>query len=266
MSPDSEPASLGGELEAAFCAEARLYGLDPANRWIGGYVNYEWGHARHYIINYLGPVKGLRVLELGCNVGATAIVLARLGADVYAVEVAAKWLALAKRNAERFGEHATLIQVGGNDDFPFADQVFDSVICNSVLEYIENERRAEIVREIDRVLKPAGTLLVLGTSNRLWPREVHSRCWLSNYVPVSLDRFLGSRRRGILPWEVTRRLTSYRDLVIADGGRGLFDAQCKQGASASKRLALRGLVAFARGIKQPAGAFMPSFLLALRKP
>jgi hypothetical protein len=99
----------------------------------------------------------------------------------------------------------------------------------------------------------------------LWPREVHSHRWLSNYLPAGFDRVLGSRERGILAGEIRRRLPSYRDLVVADGGRGFLDAQQKQGASASKRLALRGLVAFARAFKQPAGAFMPSFFLALRK-
>lgn len=46
--------------------------------------------------------------------------------------------------------------------------------CNSVLEYVQLRHLADLLLEIDRVLAPGGVLLVLGTSNRLWPREVHS--------------------------------------------------------------------------------------------
>src|SRR5262245_16533008 len=67
------------------------------------YVDYEWRHARHMFLELPQPVAGRRVLEFGCNLGATAIVLALLGADVVATDVDPGLVALAQANAERYG-------------------------------------------------------------------------------------------------------------------------------------------------------------------
>jgi SAM-dependent methyltransferase len=65
---------------------------------------------------------------------------------------------------------------------PFSDQSFDFVLASSVLEYIPGNR-GPYLREMWRVLKPGGRLLIAGTSNAAWPREVHSKTWLINWMP-----------------------------------------------------------------------------------
>ena len=67
--------------DQAFRALAERRGMDPNARFVGGYVEWEWRHARHLFESGAVQVEGRAVLELGCNVGATAIVLATLGAD-----------------------------------------------------------------------------------------------------------------------------------------------------------------------------------------
>jgi ubiquinone/menaquinone biosynthesis C-methylase UbiE len=48
--------------------------------------------------------------------------------------------------------------VGDAHQLPFADASFDSVMCTSVLEHVQDERRA--VKEMYRVLKPGGRVLI----------------------------------------------------------------------------------------------------------
>lgn len=235
MKPTDSPAPVSPRLvsaaaDAAFAERARAVGLDPANRWVGGYVDYEWGHLRPLLAAYGIDVAGRRALEFGANVGASAIVLAVLGADVDAVDVSEEMIDLARSNAERYGHSAIRFHhVPDTRVLPFADASFDLIGCNSVLEYVHPDHLAAVQRELDRVLRPGGLLLVTGTSSRLWPRETHSGNWFGNWLPRAVDRLLPGRRgptRGVWPWQVRNGFgPGYRNLDAADGGRAFIAAR-----------------------------------------
>ena len=168
--------------------------------------------------------KGQQVLEFGCNFGATAIMLALLGAEVTAVDINNELMTVAELNARRYGARTIKFElITEEGQLPFSNATFDLVTCASVLEYVEPGRLKVRLRELDRVLKPGGHLLVMGTSNRLAPQEVHSRRWLINYVPRCADQAIGLRnplQRGIWPWSITDLFPLYRDLVLEDRGKG----------------------------------------------
>jgi SAM-dependent methyltransferase len=55
------------------------------------------------------------------------------------------------------GKHNANIQVHSPlDDIPFDDGYFDAIICNAVLEHVENPEK--VLAEFARVLRPSGTL------------------------------------------------------------------------------------------------------------
>ena len=252
--------------DAEFRACAKQIGLDPDDAWVGGYVEYEWDIGRLYIEAFFGETRGRRVLEFGCNLGATAIVLAQLGALVSAADVGPRMVELARLNAKRYrAETIEFRLLTPGDKLPYGTN-FDLITCNSVLEYVKPDELPAVLRELDRVLNPGGLLLVLGTSNRLAPREVHSKRWLSNYIPRAADRILGWRQRGIFPWSVRAHLVGYRDLVAADGGETYFDLRKKLGDSSAKLAALRVLARIGHLFGLSPGEVTPSFLQVLRKP
>ncbi|MFO7552676.1 MAG: class I SAM-dependent methyltransferase [Haliea sp.] len=121
--------------------------------------------------------SGERVLDLGCGEGRHAIAAYVLG-EVHAVGVDLSPGDLATAQA-RFAE----IEEAGNGlrqldltvasalALPFPDASFDKVICSEVLEHIPDYRAA--LREIRRVLKPAGQLCV--SVPRRWPERL---CWV----------------------------------------------------------------------------------------
>src|SRR3954465_14893800 len=100
--PQSLPA-IDPRADARFCQLLFERGVSPDQPFAGGYVEWEWRHARHMFLELPQPVAGRRVLEFGCNLGATAIVLALLGAEVVATDVDPEVVALAQVNAERYG-------------------------------------------------------------------------------------------------------------------------------------------------------------------
>jgi 2-polyprenyl-3-methyl-5-hydroxy-6-metoxy-1,4-benzoquinol methylase len=55
------------------------------------------------LLKYSAHFEGRSGLELGCNVGATATVLALMGARVTAVDIKEEFCALAALNASRYG-------------------------------------------------------------------------------------------------------------------------------------------------------------------
>jgi len=218
------PTIVSARLQEDFEVQARRLGLRPSDPWVGGYVDYEWEHFRHVLEALPMTLAGARTLEFGCNVGASAILLARLGARVCASDIAPGWVALAQLNAQRYGcDDIGFAHVADSTRLPYADAQFDLITCNSVLEYVDGALLPAVQRELDRVLAPGGLILLTGTSNRLWPRETHSRRWLVNYLPRWVDRLLGiAPERGLWPWVARRGFGAhYANLDVA-GADGIF--------------------------------------------
>lgn len=224
------PRLVSEAAQAAFEVQARKMGLDPANVWIGGYVDYEWNRLRPILAAYGITVAGQRVLEFGSNVGASSVVFSLDGARVQGVDVAAEYIELARANAARYGrEDIAFLHVPDTRQLPFEDGCFDLIACNSVLEYVHPDQLAEIQRELDRVLKPGGLILVTGTSSRLWPRETHSQRWFTNYLPRFIDPWIAGATgltRGVSPWAIRYGFgPGYRNLDQEDGGQAFIKAR-----------------------------------------
>jgi SAM-dependent methyltransferase len=197
-------------------------GIDPLNPWVGDYVEYEWAHLRKILFGYGISVEGRNVLEFGCNYGASAIVLHHLGAQVVAVDIDSVAVELATLNAERYrADTVTFRTIDPKAPLPLKEEWADLVVCNSVFEYVESRQLRETVRKIDRVLRPGGILLITGTSNRLWPREVHTGRWIVNYWPRFFDHFTGwSPVRGVHPLTLRCALGHhYRNMDLDDDGK-----------------------------------------------
>lgn len=252
--------------DARFRAAVRATGRDPDDPWIGGYVDRSWAQLRHVIEVREGSLAGCIVLEFGCNYGATSIVLAALGARVVAVDCDRAILPAARENIARYGfaERIAVVASAAAADLPFGDAAFDIVVCNSVLEYVDERDRRHVQREIDRVLKPGGRLYVTGTSNRLALREMHSRRWFVNYLPSRLDALLGrDLQRGVWPWHVRHGFGDYENLDWRDAGRAYLAARRRY---RDRTMALpRVANALARCCGVSLGLLTPSVSLTLQK-
>src|SRR5215467_1688997 len=84
--------------------------------------------------------------------------------------------------------------VGNGQHIPFQDHVFDLVIATGVFEYFENPHEA--ARDIWRVLKPGGSLIV--SVGAVVPRFVDEERW--RYLPLGLKSiFSGFSQLRIAP-------------------------------------------------------------------
>lgn len=127
---------------------------------------------------------GRRVLDFGCGCGATSVVLGRLGADVVGVDADGPSVAAARARAADAGVGARFVRLGHAPRLPFPDGAFDCVLAYHVLEHVAPTDRAAHARELWRVVRPGGRLLV-SAPNRWWPFEFHTtRLWWVPWLPL----------------------------------------------------------------------------------
>lgn len=241
---------------------------DPDSIWNGGYVDHVWEKCRHPLMRYLQQSGASRVLEFGCNIGATSVVLAHLGARVEAIDIAPHFIEVAKDNAARYGVSESIAFMCHADStaLPWPDGEFELITCNSVLEYVPHAILPAVMSELDRVLAPGGILFLAGTSNRLSPVEIHSRRWFINYFPRSFGPADSDVERGLFPWDVLRGFPGYKQLDIEDRSSTYFEWKKGAGMSMSKRTILQAVDALSRPLGAPVALLLPSFSMAVRKP
>lgn len=240
--------------------------FDFNDPWIGGYVDYEWSHGRHVFEQY--ELAGKRVLEFGSNIGGTATVLAALGAQVTTLDVDANYVRLARLNTARYGmgDRVQVHHIPDTRTLPFDTASFDVVTTISVLEYVNPAHLAQVQQEIDRVLKPGGLIFVSGTSNRLWPREVHYRTWLVNYLPRFVDPWIWGRpvQRGLWPWQLRFGFGRYANVDAEERGVRYMTAKSRIAGRPSSPLRT-ALTATLSAIGLPPGLLTPSIAVVLQK-
>ncbi len=109
----------------------------------------------------LGNEGPLRILDIGCGVVPFCNWLALIGHQVVAVDPSSDVIDLLRdENANGFYGSTVEYQVAHAEDLPFADAQFDLISCISVLEHTPpgNDRLA--LRQMGRVLKPGGALII----------------------------------------------------------------------------------------------------------
>ncbi len=106
-----------------------------------------------FILSILGDVRGRRLLDVGTGLGESAIYFARLGADVTAIDISPKMIALCSENARRLGITLTA-QVATGEDLGLPGAAFDIVYAANVLHHIQD--RDQFLATMRRVLKPGG--------------------------------------------------------------------------------------------------------------
>lgn len=121
------------------------------------------GHFRRLILDHARLSAGQRVLDVGCGTGSLALAAARrvgtTGA-VCAVDASAPMVARARRKAARGGVEIDFRDAAAQQ-LPYADGTFDLVLCTLVLHHLGRAGREAATREMKRVLRPGGRIVVV---------------------------------------------------------------------------------------------------------
>ena len=109
---------------------------------------------------------GSRVLDAGCGAGLTAVDLAKMGHSVHGVDVSSKMLEHARKNLTDAGIEESRFELTCSDVFgaKLKADSFDAVAALGFLQYQPDE--ATSLRELHRVIKPGGVLVITGPMER----------------------------------------------------------------------------------------------------
>jgi SAM-dependent methyltransferase len=99
------------------------------------------------------PFDHGRVLDLGCAFGFSTLLLARKGYETVGVDNALRYIIRARRR-----HPAGTYLLSSAETLPLEDNSFESVLFLDVLEHVSDQQ--VVMREIRRVLKPGGTLIL----------------------------------------------------------------------------------------------------------
>jgi SAM-dependent methyltransferase len=111
------------------------------------------------LVQGLGITKGLKVLDLGCGDGTTALPAAKLGADVLGVDIARNLVAAGNRRAREQGLPNCTFQEGDASDLhELQDDTFDLAV--SIFGAMFAPRPSDVARELVRVTRPGGRVIM----------------------------------------------------------------------------------------------------------
>ena len=111
------------------------------------------------LVSKLGITKGLRVLDLGCGDGTTALPAAKRGAEVLGVDIAQNLVAAGNRRAKAQGLTNCRFQEGDASNLhELEDQSFDLVV--SIFGAMFAPRPFDVAREMVRVTRPGGRIVM----------------------------------------------------------------------------------------------------------
>lgn len=128
------------------------------DRWGARYDRSIWVRwLRTWVKAYASEVpEGSCILDVGCGTGnALAILVERKPVLLAGLDISEGVLKVARR---KMLGHAADLRVGDAENLPWKDNTFDVALMTATIHHFPNTDRA--VREVCRVLKPGGRLIV----------------------------------------------------------------------------------------------------------
>ncbi len=189
------------------------------------------------VATFIGPVQGRRVLDVGTGAGRAALLLARAGAMVTAIDASDEMLAVARERAATEGARIRF-EHGDAHTLEFPDRAFDVVVCLRLLMHAPEWRRVvgELCRVADELVVfdyPSQTsfaLLQAGARRIMHaigvetePYRVFGRREIARELASAYYRIRSVHRQFVLPIAVhkvigSRRFTLFIERVLDDLG------------------------------------------------
>jgi len=130
--------------------------------------------AHRHLIEHAAIQPGDRLLEIGSGTGNLSILAKRLypSAEVIGIDPDPKALSMARKKAQRAGLDIEF-QEAFSDQLSFPDASIDNVFSAFMLHHIQPESKIPSLREVLRLLKPGGVLLLADFESGEHPRGHH---------------------------------------------------------------------------------------------
>lgn len=176
---------------------ARNYSAPAAERDLSGHLVRALERARRIYVPWLDaarPLRGLRVLEIGCGTGSSTVAMAEQGARVTALDIDEGALRVAAERCRLYGLEADFARRSADSIGELGAGAYDLVIFSASLEHMTSAERLAALQGAWRILSPGALLSVWDTPNRLWYFDEHTSLlpffhWLPNDLAFHYTQF-----------------------------------------------------------------------------
>ncbi|RED58123.1 class I SAM-dependent methyltransferase [Cohnella lupini] len=122
------------------------------------------------VIEEIRPIKGLDIVDLGAGTGRLTMVFAPESLSIIALDASAAMLEITAERLSVAGLRNGSTQVSDHRKLPLPDRSADVVVSGWSICYLTNKNIPEwehnldeVIREIKRILRPGGTVVILET-------------------------------------------------------------------------------------------------------
>lgn len=173
-----------------------------------GKPGYVWRSGQDRRLNMVRQWSGLsgRILDNGCGLGTWLEAFSNYTDESYGLEIE-------HDRAIRAHYHGRGVVQAVGEYLPFADDMFDLVFSNEVIEHVADDRQAVV--EMVRVTKPGGRIIIF-CPNRWYPVEQHGIYWRGRY------KFGNIPLVNYLPNPLRNRLAPHVRTYTVNGLRSLY--------------------------------------------
>jgi len=127
------------------------------------------------IVTILKKHSVKRILDLGCGSGRHTIYFAKIGFDVYGIDIAEEGISITKLWLKKENLKADLKIGNIYDKLPYPDDFFDAVVSTGVINHNKIQNIRKTIKEIERVLKPNGLIFITAHKRKFkekWSKSI----------------------------------------------------------------------------------------------
>jgi len=151
------------------------------------------------------PQKFKSVVEIGCGSGSFLIAASDKAQQVIGVDMAMRWLILAKKRLTELGLDVPLVCCYA-EYLPFKENSFDLIVAEDVIEHVKLQEG--MLRECHRVISSDGVLYLKYPNRFSIAPEPHVRVWGVGFLPRSWMNGYVRKIAGV-PYKDTRLLSFF---------------------------------------------------------
>jgi demethylmenaquinone methyltransferase/2-methoxy-6-polyprenyl-1,4-benzoquinol methylase len=175
-------SDLGKKEQVAKMFDAISKNYDGLNRVISLGIDVKW---RKKVVKIVGKNKPKQILDIATGTGDLALMMAELSPDkIIGLDISEGMLAVGKEKIAKvnLSEKIEMV-VGDSEEMPFDEDTFDAITVSFGVRNFANLDKG--IKEIARVLKPSGVLVILETSNPMkFPFKQGYKLYTHLFLPI----------------------------------------------------------------------------------
>ncbi len=148
-----------------------------------------------HLLQHMGDPTGKRIIEVGCGSGFMSLALARRGAQCAVLDISPEALGVARRAFEQAGMPPPECFLTNALDSGIPSHSFDVAWNAGVIEHFSDADKERLVREMIRITKPGGLVIILVPNAWCIPFQLAQACmkWRGRW-PYGFEDDMSPRR------------------------------------------------------------------------